>query len=252
MKKLSILVLLAFALSSCSVYQARTYVGAMASWTTGESGLSDTSSGNKPSGADLDGGLGIAGNEASPYVRAEANVFNLGVTLSAFQHDSSGEGMLDMEFGEIAKNTPVESDLTLSSVKGAVTFDFLDFDLIRLSPGVALELIDLEMTVRAPTLSKEEEFSTSVPVPLAFVQAEFDFGPVAATIDLGGMWVDAKEVSGLFLDVEMLLRVQPWDNIELMAGARWILADLEGVTGGQNYSMDVETLGFFFGMGVTF
>lgn len=263
MKKISISVLLAFGLSSCSVHHARTYVGAMASRTTGEAGLSSASLSGGPLGgihpdrpglarADLDDSLGIAGFEGSPYVRTELNVGGLGVTLSAFQHDSSGEGTLDTAFGKIPAMTPIRSNLALSNVKGAVTFDFLDFELIRFSPGVALDLLDLEMSVSAPILGKEEEISTSVPVPLAFLQTEFNFGPVAATIDFGGMWIDVEEVSGLFIDVEVLLRVRPWDHVELMAGARWIMTDLEGINDGQNYSMDVDVMGFFLGIGVTF
>lgn len=239
------------ACASLTSLRARGYAGFMQSQVVGDAGLG-VANGSVTATIDVEDTLGLGDLESSPYGRAELGLGPLGLTVSAFQNDSSGSGTLTVPFGNISASTPVNSSLDLVDVKAAATFTLLDIGPVRIAPGVAVNYLDVDLQVAAPSLSITETVDGQVPVPMVFAQGEVDLGMVALTADVGGIVLDVGDLDGTAWDVEALLRVQPLSHVEVFGGFRWISYELAGTSGGQPFTADLELRGWFVGGGVTF
>lgn len=239
-------------LTSCADLEFRAYAGYLQTELSGDVGLASSGSPNVVS-ADINIGdsLGID-DDGSIYARVEAEVGILRVTVSGFQYQSNGVGTLQADFGNIAAGLTVDTDLKMNVLKGAVTLDLIDWGYVRVSPGVAIDYFDVDLTSRAVGLGVSEDLDIDVPVPMPFVQAEVELGPVGLTVGGGGMKVNYSDVEGTYWDVEGLLRYSPVPYTEVFAGYRWIDVHGGGTADGQDYDTDLTLQGWFVGGGLVF
>ena len=246
------LVVCLLALPSCMDLRARAYAGYMQSELSGDLGLAPSFAPAAVStSVDVEDSFGVS-DEGSPYVRLEAAAGPLNFTASAFRYDSDSTGTLQANFGDITAGLLVNTETEFFNAKGAVTFDILDVGFLRLSPGLAVDYFDIDVSVTAVGLGAQENLDVQAPVPMLFAQAEATVGPVAATVDVGGIAIDVGDVDGTYFDVEALLRVAPVSHIEVFAGYRWINMDGKGTADGQDFDADLTLQGWFLGGGFTF
>lgn len=243
-------------LTGCGVtgVDARIYGGYIETQLTGNLALEPSAGGVSLDtlNVDVEESLGLTESSGSPYGRLDLELGPARVTLSAFQYSESGSGTLNADFGDIVVGTTVNSSLDLLNIKGALTFDLLDFGVFRLSPGIGLDFFDVDMTVRAPSVGQTEEISSLAPVPMLFAQGEVEVGPFAAIVDGGWISVDLDEGDGEYWDVEGLLRLTPGAGVEIFGGYRWISIDVQGNDEGQEFAADLELQGWFVGGGLRF
>ncbi len=254
--------LAAFLLSACSGFGLRGDAGYANLDLNGNMALAPSAGGVNLGTikVDLSDNLGIADTFGSPYARVEAGLGIASVTASALAFDKSAGGTLNASFGDISAGTAVRTDIQLKNVKGAVHFDLLNlFGLVRVSPGVGVDLMAINMDVSAtavPGLS--ETIDAVVPVPILFLQGEVDLGSISAIADVGGVKADLKKLSPdqtgdvTFWDAEALVRWNPTANFELFAGYRWVHVDGIGRVQNQDFAADLDLKGWLLGGGISF
>ncbi len=231
---------------------------------TGNMALAPTA-GGVPLGTikvDFEDNLGLRDSYGSPYGRVELAAGVASFTFSGLNYDKSGRGTLNASFGDIPVNAQVQTDLQLTNLKGAIHFDLLNLGIVRISPGVGVDLMDLNMDVTAvagPGLGTTESLDVIAPIPIAFVQGEVDLGPVSGTLDVGGIKVNLKDFTNsndtadvTFWDVEALLRWSPIPKLEVFGGYRWIHLEGDGKASGQDFAANLDLRGFILGGGIYF
>jgi hypothetical protein len=243
-------------LAACSVagLGARLYGGYMQTELSGDVAL-EPSAGGIGLGTllvDVESSLGLEDAAGTPYGRVELQLGPARLTGSAFRYSEEGSGVLTASYGDIVAGTAVDTELDLTNIKGALTFDLVNVGFLRLSPGVGVDFFDVDMSVRAPALGQTEEIEATAGVPILFAQGEVDVGPLAATIDGGWIRIDLEEGDGTYFDLEGLLRLQPVPGIEVFGGYRWISIDVEGEDDGQRFATDLVFRGWFVGGGFVF
>jgi len=250
------LVALAGSLTSCAVPTVRAYGGYSEMQMSGSLALEPTlggvSLGTITNNVEQ---LGIDDKFGSPYARVEVGLGLPRITVSAFQFKDEGTGQLQASFGNIVAGTTVRTLVDISSAKAALTFDFLDTitgGLVRLSPGLAANVMDVRMEVSDTLALVTEDVDELVAVPMPFVQLEVDAGMLAVTGEIGGMRLDLEEIDGEFLDAEVMVRLAPVDHFELFAGYRFISLDVSGTADDQDFDTDLRLSGWMVGGGVTF
>lgn len=199
--------------------------------------------------------LGLDDDYGSPYARVEVGLGLPRLTVSAFQFEEEGTGQLQASFGNIIAGTTVRSSMDITSAKAALTFDFLNgitAGLVRVSPGIAVHAMDVKLAVSDSGSLITEDVDELVALPLPFVQAEVDVGWVAVTGEVGWIALDVEDVDGEFLDVELMLRLNPAAHFELFGGYRYLSLDVAGVADGQDFDTDLDLSGWMVGGGITF
>ena len=158
---------------------------------------------------DIQDSLGLDDGEPSLLLRAELDAGPVRITGSAFQYSGEGTGTLTGDYGGIPASTQVQSEIDMLVGKAAVTFDLLDFDVVRFSPGVGVDIFTIDSTVTDINTMETESIDEVIPLPMIFLQAEADIGPVGLIVDAGGIDVDYDEFSGTFFDIEAMAIVEP-------------------------------------------
>jgi hypothetical protein len=237
--------------AGCTAYDLRAYAGYQSTELSGTVGLAPTSGPVTIDAIDVEQALGLTDAAEDVYLRGEAALLSLRVTGSMFRYEQSGTGTLNARFGDLTVGTPVATDAELMSAKGAVSWD-LNLGPLRLSPGVAVNYMDLETTVRATSINAFETVDVDGPIPLLFGQAEVELGPVAATLDVGWIEADVEDVDGTMLDIEALLRFTPFPHLEVFAGYRALDIDVAGDADGQQFEGNLEFRGWMVGGGIRF
>ncbi len=242
-------------LASCSGFGIDVDAGYTSLELDGDIGLNPTVGGVNLDTvrADVQSDLGLSDKMKSAYGRIEAAAGIASFTFSGFDIDQDGTGQLTVQFGDIPLNTPVRTSIAMKNLKGAVHFDVINFGPVRLSPGIGVDLFDLNIDVQSvlvPTL--RESVDALAPIPMLFLQGEVDLGYLDFTADVGGMKINLQDGNGTFFDVEAILRVRPADYVELFAGYRYILLDVEGQADNQRFLGDLTLRGFMVGGGIYF
>ncbi len=196
---------------------------------------------------DVQDNLGLDAKVGSPYGRVEMGFVLGSITASGFTHDQDGSGTLNARFGDLTASTPVTTSIELRNAKAALHFDLLNLGVFRISPGIGLDVFDINLEVSSLTLT--EQVDVIAPVPMLFIQGEVDLGAVEAVVDVGALKADVGDASGMFLDVEALLRYSPTPKIHLFAGARLIRIDANGTADGQDFDLNLTLKGFMGGVG---
>lgn len=201
---------------------------------------------------DVQDDLGLDDQMGSPYGRIEADAAIVSVVASGFVVDQFASGRVDVPFGEISAGTDVNTKLDLRNLKAAVVFNLIDIGVFRLAPGIGASVFDMDLEVQDLSLSTTESIEVLAPVPMAFVQAEVDVAWFEAVLDVGGMYIEIEDADGAFVDVEALVRFKPADHLEIFAGLRYIMLDVEGESEGQDFQGDLYLTGWMIGGGIRF
>jgi hypothetical protein len=196
---------------------------------------------------DVQTDLGLDDQIGTPYARADLALGIARVSASGFMHDQDGSGTLTVQFGDIPASTSVNTEIEMMAAKASVIFDLLNVGVVRIGPGVGASFFDIDMSVASGILT--EEINVVAPVPMVFVQAEVDLGPLDAMVEVGGMYADIEDAAGTFLDIEATVRYQIMDAIHIFGGARYIQLKGEGDIEGQDFEVDLKMQGVMLGIG---
>jgi len=246
--------LLVAALPSCIHFGANAHVGYTRMRMSGTMALNATAGGTPVASIknDIETDLGLGDPSDSLYARVELDGGPIALTASGFQYAESGSGTLTFDFGNISAGTTVDSDIEFNNLKVALTLDIIDVAGVRLSPGVGVDLFDVKMSVKDTTMLIDESVDELLPVPMVFVKGELALGPVTATVDAGGMSATVQELNGSYWDIEGLVRLKLFSNLEAFAGYRYISIDGDGTSEGQDFDVNVVLDGWMIGGGVSF
>ena len=197
---------------SCSFMGATGELGFTHVGLTGDVALA-SATGGVPDSAyqDLGQTMGLGSEVGSPYLRGQLDLGNLVLTGSAFSVSEEGSGTVATTFGPLSAGTAVRSKLDLANAKVSLTHDF-GFGPVKISPGLAVDVVDFRLTASEPTFGNEGEIDEFLPLPMLFCRAEGDIGVVAILAEVG--YLDVPEVEGAevaLLDLEAMLewRVLP-------------------------------------------
>lgn len=202
---------------------------------------------------DIPSAFGLGDAQGSPYGRVQLDTGVQVISVSGFDFQDSGDGVLQADFGNnLTASTAVHSDFKLRNAKGAYAFE-IPIGPVSISPGIALDYIDLDIQLRDLIGIATERVQLNAPVPLAFVRGEVDLGIVSAVAEVGYLSVNnIDDVDGSLLDIEALLVVHPTGLLELLAGYRMIDLKVDGLVDNQTFDTDIQLGGFFVGGGLRF
>ncbi len=243
---------LLLALSSCSGFGIQVDGGYAKMQMSGKVALSPNNSAINLGTieVDVEKNLGLADEVATPYGRAEIAAGIASFTFSGFTMTQSADGTIPVSFGGISASANVHTDFDLTAVKGAVHFDLINLGVVRIAPGVGVDLMDIKWTVKESLTTTTENLDVLAPIPMLFVQSEVNLGNLSATLDVGGVDIDVGDVKGTFFDLEGVVRYTPTSMIEVFAGYRWISLDAEGTDQAQRYLADLSIQGWMVGVGI--
>lgn len=209
---------------------------------------------------DVESALGLGDDRGAPYVRAALDTGVPVLSVSAFQFSESGNGVLQADFGDIGTSiggisipggVPVTSELDFTNVKGAYAFQ-ISLGPVALSPGIAVDWFDIDLTVRDGLGIQTENVQLQAPVPLGFLRGEVDLGVVSAIAEVGYMEYGVDDLDGKLLDIEALLQVHPTAMLSLFAGYRSLNLQVDGELDGDTIDTDLTVSGFMIGGGLRF
>ncbi len=254
--RLGILAVLSCLIPACASLHARAYGGLTQATLDGSMAL-QSSTGNLPlgqNGVNLENEGGVENSEVLPYLRGELGMPIGSVTVSGFAFSETGGGQLasNHQFGDILPGSLISSRVEFLNIKTAVHFDLLSLGVFRFSPGLGLDVFDLDAQISQVGTSNYERIDNVAFVPMLFGQAEVDLGVVAGTLDVGWIDVDLEDADGSYLDLEALVRVNPLKHLELFAGYRFINIDAKGTADSRRFEAEFDLHGWMVGGGVTF
>jgi hypothetical protein len=201
---------------------------------------------------DIDDALGLGDHGGSPYLRAEVDLGVPVLSLSGLVFEDSGNGVLQQQFGSnLPATTPVSSDFELTNLKAALAFD-LGFGPVKISPGLALSYIDLNVGAEDVLGVFREELDLQAPIPLAFLRGSIDLAYVALVAEVGYMEIDVEDLRAEMLDVEALLEFRPTKMFNLFLGYRSLQVRADGRINDDRVDIDVGLSGFILGGGFRF
>lgn len=252
MKSIRILLLASVALlplASCYQLELQAQAGYAQLSVDGDVGYQNGSVAAQKQG--IDDALGLGDGQGSPYVRAMADFGVPQLSVSALQFEEQGSGQLAFDFGTLTGTTPVESDLELFNAKAAYAFQ-IPVGPVSISPGIAIDYLDLDVSVRDASFGTTEQFDLQAPVPLAFLRGEAELGPVRGLLEIGYIEADIDDVDGSLLDAEAMVLFQPTSLLELFVGYRHLQLQLDGLLDGDRIDADLTLSGFMIGGGLRF
>jgi len=201
---------------------------------------------------DLQDELGLDDPIGAPYGRVQAGLGPWGLSASGFSLSDVADGRVTRQFGNITVGTDVHTEVQMINLKTALTFDVLDTQFLTLSPGIAVDYFDFDVSVSAPSLGISEQLKAQAPVPLLFGQVSSKVGPVSLTLEGGWMSADVGDANGTFLDIEGMLRVHLGLGTHVFGGYRHIAINANGVASGQRFEADFNLQGWMVGVGYRF
>ncbi len=215
------------------------------------------SSGGALATHDLRHDLNLTADAGSPYGRVELYGDRWRLSVSGFGHDQSAGSVLAQPFGDIPTGTPVNTDFTALNVKATLGFDLLDLPFgdwgyFRFAPALSGDYIKTETRVTAQTIAAFESVDTQVIVPMPTLIGSLGLGPVEGRVDAGGLRADLGDGDGEYFDVEAFVFVRPTDALEIVAGYRWIKANVNGTADSRDFVSNVQLRGWFLGGGFRF
>jgi hypothetical protein len=201
---------------------------------------------------DVGTAFGLGDQRGSPYLRAQADFGSIVLTASGFQFRESGRGQLDASFGGLPAATPVATELKFGCAKLSATFD-IDLGPVKVSPGLAMDVFDLEFRAEELSLGNAEVIDEVVGVPMLLLRAEAGIGIVDLVGEVGYLETPRiRSSKGRFLDVELMAECPVSSSVRLFAAYRFIDIDAKGDTGTESYGIDLQVRGFVVGGGLRF
>lgn len=203
---------------------------------------------------DVESAFGLGDDQGAPYVRAMVDFGVPQLSVSAFQFSDSGDGTLTTNFGDsptLISGAPVHSELDMMNVKAAYAFE-IGLGPVSISPGLGVDYFDLDVKVRDLIGIASEQVELQAPIPIGFVRATLDLGPLDLLAEVGYSAVDVDDVSGSFLDLDAMLSYEVVGMMDLWAGYRSMNIQVDGLVDGDTVDTDLTISGFFVGGGLRF
>ncbi len=199
---------------------------------------------------DLERSFGLDDHARTPYFGVKVWHEKWSANVSTLWYGKDSDGTLDNDYGDILQSTAVSTSADIINLKTAVHYELISSDSFRLSPGVGIELLDLDIGATSGALT--QDIDTLVVMPMVFLKAELDVGPFTLMTDVGAFSADLLGVDGTLVDFEAVLRLKPIPLVEVFGGYRAILLDAEGESGSQDFSTDFLLHGWMIGVELPF
>lgn len=239
-------------LAACTPQTFRADVGAMFATTNGEIALQNAGGtlalGNEQN--DIDDQLGLGDREASPYVRLQWEHELHRVRAHGFGLDAEGGGTLAGDYGGIPAGSQVTTSMEFFSVAVAYDYEVWGNENVRVALGAQLGIYSLDLSARSG--GGREAVGTDFVIPMPFAEVETYFGPVTLGLSGGVMAGDFRDADGRYIDAEAFARVQVVDEVDLIAGYRYLVLDAFGTATSRDFDADLDVQGWFIGGGIRF
>ncbi len=231
------------------------HAGYMNITPSGNFGLQDSAKTNNVNSVRIDVEDGFSVEDAgTPFLRGEGNLGDWDVIVSGFHFDESNPAVLTADFGDItasqASPTPVSTNLTVFNVKGAVAYNVLDLEILDVSAGVCFDYFSVDMDVRSATAF--ENLSFTAPTPLLYARATAGISIVTGKLEVSWLDIDLGDAVGSYFDLDAMISVKPLPFLELVAGYRNVLIDVDGDVDNQDFDTHLRLSGWYIGGGVSF
>jgi len=204
---------------------------------------------------------GLDGREDLLGLRADVRWGTPHLSVSSQISSHEGSGTLDSTVSSgsvvLPAGTPVSSDLDLAVHSAALTFDLIPGRTLELGIGIGATAFDLEGTFRAQGSGAEVETERVLPIPLFAARAGVRLGPLDVEALGSGVRVDWEGDRLDYLDLDLNASLRLLGGSEgaygaLLAGYRWIDADLEYEDGGDEVEADLRLRGPYVGLKIGF
>ena len=239
-------------LAACTPQTFRADVGALFATTSGKIALQNAGGtlvlGNEQN--DVDDQLGVGDTEVSPYVRVQWDHELHRVRAHGFGIDAEGSGTLAGDYGGIPAGSQVTTSMEFFNVAAAYDYEVWGDENFRLALGGQLGIYSLDIAARSA--SGRESVRTDLVIPMAFAEVEGFFGPVTLGANAALMAGNWRDADGRYLDAEGFARVQVVDEVDLIAGYRYLVLDANGTATSRDFDADITVQGWFIGGGIRF
>ena len=212
------------------------------------------SSGAAGTNTDLRDDLGLGSSESAPLLTFTAPTEWGRVVASAFWFDDTAEGTLGSgAYGDIAAGSQVTSEFAFTNVKTWWTFDAYLSENVRISPGFALDVFDVDLDVTAAGPAQRfEKLDLLAPVPMPFLDAEARFGDFYVAGQGGAMRIDLGDGLGTWWDLEGRIGYLVDSKFEVYTGYRALGMDANGDADDRKAGVDLIVHGWFLGGSLRF
>lgn len=214
-------------------------------------------------GASANGNLETAGlddSEGAPGIRADFAWSGAHLIVSSTQVEFSGSGTADTTFSSGGVTIPfgaaVESDLDLGLHSAIVLWDLFPGNMIELSAGLGVTLIDFELNIVDTGSSMSVSADEALPVPLLAANAGVMLGDLEANLLVSGFSISAEGNSGSYIDLDASLRYKLFGGqnhvrSSIIAGWRQIDIELDYTDSGDSIDGDIRVSGPYLAFEVT-
>lgn len=198
---------------------------------------------------DIEDGFNVD-DAGTPHLKAEVHLGKWAVIASGFHFDEQSATVLTSSFGNIPATTPVSTDLTVFNIKAAVAYDVLDLEIVDVIAGVCFDYFSVDMDVRSAAAF--ENLAFDAPMPLLYVRATAGISIVTGKLEVSWIDLDLGDAAGSYFDLDAMVSVKPMPFLELVAGYRNILIDVDGEVDNQDFDTHLRMSGWYIGGGVSF
>ncbi|HEX6813394.1 MAG TPA: hypothetical protein VF384_17380 [Planctomycetota bacterium] len=244
--------IVALATAACAPMRMSAQAGYTQTAVSGQIALESDGGGSSSSKQDIESAFGLGDAQGSPWLRAQAHFGVPVLTASGFWLKESGTGVLDASFGGLPVATPVATDLELGCGKFSLVFG-IDAGPVKLSPGLAIDVFDIDFRATETTLGNREEIDELLAVPMLLLRAEAPLEALNFVAEIG--YLETPEVDGndgSFLDVEAMIECVVLGQCSVIAGYRLLDLDAKGETDSDSFVTDLQIRGWFVGGGIRF
>lgn len=252
MRILSLVLLAPALLTSCYQFEIAAQVGYSQLSLDGDVGYVSGSS-SVAVQQDIDSGFGLGDAQGSPYARASLDLGVPRLAVSGYLFSDEGRGTLTADFGNnLTEGQDVDSKFDLGMAKASLAFD-IPIGPLTISPGLAVDFVDLNMEVKDTIGIATESVELVAPLPMLYARAELALGSWVNLVGEGGyVQVDVEDISAKIVDLEALVELNAVGPFNLFAGYRKFLLEGDGVVDGDNVDISIGISGFLIGGGIRF
>ena len=118
--------------------------------------------------------------------------------------------------------------------------------------GVGGQLGFYSLDVSARSATGRESVTTEALVPAPFVEGELYFDGLTLGASCAVLAADLGDGDGRYLDFEAYSQFRLNEDVDLRAGYRHIVLDVDGVATTREFDADVDVQGFFVTAGIRF